>query len=65
MDTATSKDEWIKRRAGELWEHEGRALDREQACWDKAVQEYEAGTSEADRGPANPGVDVDSRGEGE
>src|SRR5947207_194530 len=43
MDRTIGKDEWIKRRARELWEQEGRPAEDEQACWDKAVAEYEAG----------------------
>ena len=48
-----SKNEWIERRAHELWAREGFAEDREQDCWDKAVQEFEAGSSEDERGPAH------------
>ncbi|WP_315926972.1 hypothetical protein [Mesorhizobium sp. SP-1A] len=53
-----SKEEWIKRRAEQLWQAEEHRPDREQACWDKAVQEYEAGTSEADRSQVQPGPDI-------
>jgi len=52
--TAVDKTEWIKRRARQLWEAEGLASDREQACWEKAVQEIEAGTPEEQRGPVQP-----------
>jgi hypothetical protein len=50
----TAKEEWIAQRADELWTAEGRRPEREQACWDKAVQEYEAGTSEAQRSQVQP-----------
>ena len=50
----TTKEEWIKRRAEQLWNAENRRPDREQACWDKAVQDYEAGTSEAQRTQVQP-----------
>jgi hypothetical protein len=55
------KIEWIKKRADELWASEGRPPGREQECWDKAVQEFEAGTSESDRGPVVPDPAVDPR----
>jgi hypothetical protein len=57
---ATRKEDWLRRRAEELWNAEGRPPDREQDCWDKAVQEYEAGTSEAERSQVNPDPAVGS-----
>jgi len=60
MAEATAREEWIKRRARELWEREGLRPDREQECWDKAVQEFEAASSEDTRGPAHPGPTVGS-----
>lgn len=60
MSAKPSKTEWIRNRAKELWEREGRAPDREQACWDKAVEEFEAGTAEEDRGPVKPDPKVKS-----
>ena len=48
--------EQIKRRARELWEAEGLAPDREQACWDKAVEEFEGGRIPAGR--KQPGSDA-------
>jgi hypothetical protein len=55
------KIEWIKKRAQELWESKGRPPEREQECWDQAVQEFEAGSSEAERGPVAPDPEVDER----
>jgi hypothetical protein len=55
-----SKEEWIKQRAGELWEREGRRPEAEQECWDKAVHEYEAASSESERGPTNTDPTVGS-----
>jgi hypothetical protein len=49
-----NKDEFIERRADELWNRTGRDPEQKQDCWDKAVHEYEAGTSEAERGPVKP-----------
>lgn len=62
MRDKTRKEDWIRRRADELWNQEGRRPESEQACWDKAVQEYEAASSEDDRGPARPGPRVGSAG---
>ncbi|MBB2972187.1 DUF2934 domain-containing protein [Mesorhizobium sp. RMAD-H1] len=60
MADETGREEWIKRRARQLWEREGLRPDREQACWDKAVQEFEAASSEDKRGPAHPDPTVGS-----
>jgi hypothetical protein len=48
------REERIKRRAHELWEHEGRPEGRQQEHWDQAVQEVESEGSEAERGPVAP-----------
>ncbi|KXF78857.1 hypothetical protein ATN84_03595 [Paramesorhizobium deserti] len=60
MANATAREEWIKRRARKLWEREGLRPDQEQECWDKAVQEFEAASSEENRGPAHPDPAVGS-----
>ncbi|TPK88536.1 DUF2934 domain-containing protein [Mesorhizobium sp. B2-4-17] len=39
----------IAKRARELWEREGLMPDREKACWDKAVEEFESGKLTAGR----------------
>lgn len=48
--------EHIRRRARELWEREGLRPDREQACWDKAVEDFESGKLRAGR--KQPGADA-------
>ncbi|YBV95585.1 DUF2934 domain-containing protein [Phyllobacteriaceae bacterium JZ32] len=60
MTDETGRETWIKRRAHQLWEREGLRPDREQACWDKAVQEFEAASAEGERGPAHPDPTVGS-----
>lgn len=60
MADETGREEWINRRARQLWEREDLRPDREQACWDKAVQEFEAASSEDNRGPAHPDPTVGS-----
>lgn len=37
------RTEHIKKRANQLWERESFKPDRQQACWDKAVEDYESG----------------------
>ena len=59
-----SKENWIKRRADELWEQQGHEKGAEQSCWDEAVAEYEAATAEEKRGPVHPGPNVRSDGHG-
>jgi Protein of unknown function (DUF2934) len=59
------KIEWIKKRAQELWEAAGRSPEREQDCWDQAVEEFEAGESEDQRGPVRPDPEVDKTGSGQ
>ncbi|TPK71804.1 DUF2934 domain-containing protein [Mesorhizobium sp. B2-4-15] len=49
----------IGKRARELWEREGLMPDREKACWDKAVEEFESGKLTAGRKQA--GADATSR----
>ncbi|MBZ9698982.1 DUF2934 domain-containing protein [Mesorhizobium sp. CO1-1-7] len=46
----------ISKRARELWEREGLMPDREKACWDKAVEEFESGRLTAGR--KQPGADA-------
>lgn len=60
---AQSRIEWIRQRAAELWDACGRDARQEQQCWDKAVEEYEAGTAEDDRGPVHPDPAVASGSE--
>lgn len=50
MDLAMEDD--IRRRAYEIWEHEGRPEGREHAHWDQARREVTAGRSGADVPPA-------------
>ncbi|MBZ9679581.1 MULTISPECIES: DUF2934 domain-containing protein [unclassified Mesorhizobium] len=46
----------ISKRARELWEQEGLMPDREKACWDKAVEEFESGRLTP--GQKQPGADA-------
>lgn len=55
-----ARSQWIERRAAQLWQAEGCKTNSHQACWDKAVEEFEAGTSEEARGPAHAGPAVES-----
>ncbi|CDX27238.1 conserved hypothetical protein [Mesorhizobium sp. ORS 3324] len=56
MISQRERIEHISRRARELWEREGLVPDREQACWDKAVEEFESGKLTAGR--EQPGADA-------
>ena len=52
--------EHIGKRARQLWEREGLAPEREKACWDKAVEEFESGKLTAGR--KQPGADAAGEG---
>lgn len=47
--TQAERMEHIRRRAHELWQREGSRPGREQACWDKAVEDFESGKLGAGR----------------
>ncbi|TPL73962.1 DUF2934 domain-containing protein, partial [Mesorhizobium sp. B2-3-13] len=52
----------IRKRAHELWEREGLMPDREKACWDKAVEEFESGKLTAGRKQAGADAAGDTSG---
>ncbi|MEI9419449.1 DUF2934 domain-containing protein [Mesorhizobium sp. Cs1321R2N1] len=52
----------IRKRAHELWEREGLMPDREKACWDKAVEEFESGKLTAGRQQAGADAAGDTSG---
>jgi hypothetical protein len=52
---AESEDDWIKRRAYELWESEGHPTGKDSEHWERARHEYAS---------AKPGSDASSKASG-